>query len=85
MIKDYLRDPSEVLLVSLNLQLNKVVSLKFLCFLREWREINNNICVYNDSLYVFGGNTNYTVECVRGLTSKTTQFEAEAVTFAGPQ
>ena len=68
-VKDYLRDPSEVLLLTLNLAMNRVISFVEICKLREWREINNNITVYNDTLFVFGGNPGGTIECVKRLSS----------------
>jgi hypothetical protein len=43
--------------------------LSNLCKLREWRELNNNVCFYGDAVYVFGGNFNATVECVRNISS----------------
>ncbi len=81
-VKDYLRDPSEVLLLTLNLAMNRVINFVEICKLREWREINNNIAVYNDTLFVFGGNPSGTIECVKKLSSGETY--AEPVNFAGP-
>ena len=64
-VKDYLKDPSEVLMLTLNLAMDHVINFTEICKLREWREINNNITVYNDTLFVFGGNPGGTVECVK--------------------
>jgi hypothetical protein len=68
-VKDYSQNRTEVLLVSLGSQLDRVITIQHLCYLSEWREINNNTCLYNDSLFVFGGNNNGTFECVRNLTN----------------
>ncbi len=58
--------------------------LSNLCKLREWRELNNNVCFYGDAVYVFGGNFNATVECVRNISSDI-QHYPEAVNLKGEQ
>lgn len=68
-VKDYSQNRNEVLLVSLSSELDRVSKIQHICFLNEWREINNNICIYNDSLFIFGGNNNGTFECVRNLSN----------------